>query len=60
METVHTLMLNLQGKNYCFRLLTFDPVTHSIAVQTYSLDGEPDNRETKEYGPISFTIENAY
>ena len=59
-RTVHTLMLNLQGKNYCFRVLTFDPVTHSVAVQTYSLDGEPDNRETKEYGPISFTIENAY
>jgi hypothetical protein len=54
------MMLNMQrAQDYAFRILTFDPLSHAVTVNTLLLDGSPapdyPNRE-----PISFTIENAY
>ena len=59
-RTVQVIMLNMQEKkDYAFRLLTFDPLTHALTVTTYRLDGTlaPD---MPGLGPISFTLENAY
>ena len=57
---VHAMMLNKQGADYCFRLLTFDPVTHSVEVQTIALGEETILQEDASLGPINFTIEHAY
>ena len=59
-RTVTAMMLNMQrAQDYAFRILTFDPLSHAVTVNTLLLDGSPapdyPNRE-----PISFTIENAY
>ncbi len=59
-RTVHALMLNKQGKDYMFRILTVDPLTHDIAVETVSADDSVIVKDLKEFGPISFTIQNAY
>ena len=59
-RTVTAVMLNMQEKrDYAFRLLTFDPLTHALTVTTYRLDGTlaPD---LPGLGPITFTLENAY
>ncbi len=58
-RTVTVAMLNLQEGQYAFRLLTFDPVTHALAVDTFGLDGAPVS-DIPGMGPVSFTIENAY
>lgn len=58
-RTVTVAMLNLQEGQYAFRLLTFDPLTHAVTVNTLLLDGSsaPD---LPDRGPVSFTIEDAY
>ena len=57
---VNVLMLNMQSKaNYAFRLLTFDPSTHSVMVNTLTPDGAQAS-DMDGAGPISFTLENAY
>lgn len=58
----NALMLNYtQREYYAYRLLTFDPVTRSIAVKTYSADPETEVWvNTEEWGPIDFTLENAF
>lgn len=57
---VNVLMLNMQAKaDYAFRLLTFDPVTHSVTVKTLTPSGEPA-ADIPGAGPISFVLENAY
>ena len=58
-RTVTVAMLNLQEGQYAFRLLTFDPVTHALAVDTFGLDGAPVS-DIPGMGPISFTLEQAY
>ncbi len=59
-RTVHAMMLNKQGKAYCFRVLTFDPMTHAVQVRTVSPDPDTAVTENKDLGAIDFTIENAY
>ena len=59
-RVVNALMLNMQRQqDYAFRLLVFDPVSRSIDVRTYRLDGSlaPD---MDKLGPISFTLEDAF
>ena len=57
---VNVLMLNMQAKaDYAFRLLTFDPLTHSVTVRTLTPAGAPAS-DIPGAGPISFTLENAY
>ncbi len=57
---VNVLMLNMQDKkDYAFRLLTLDPVTHDVTVTTWALDGSPA-ADIPGAGSISFTLENAY
>lgn len=57
---VTAMMLNMQrAQDYAFRLLVFDPVTHSVNVRTLKLDGSPAP-DLEGRGPISFCIENAY
>ncbi len=59
-RVVTALMLNMQRQqDYAFRLLTFDPLTHRVVVETLRLDGSPAPDMSK-LGPISFTLENAY
>lgn len=59
-RTVTVLMLNMQKKQqYAFRLLTFDPLRHDIAVTTYHLDGSLAE-DMPGFGSISFTLQNAY
>ena len=58
-RTVTVAMLNLQEGQYACRLLTFDPVTHALAVDTFGLDGAPVS-DIPGMGPISFTLEQAY
>ena len=59
-RNVNVLMLNMQAKkDYAFRLLTLDPVTHDVTVKTWALDGSPA-ADIPGAGPISFTLENAY
>ena len=53
-------MLNMQDKaRYAFRLLTIEPKTHNVKVDSYYLDGSPA-ADIPGSGPISFTVENAY
>ena len=59
-RTVTAMMLNMQrAQDYAFRILTFDPLTHAVTVNTLRLDGTPAE-DIPGRGPISFTIENAY
>ena len=53
-------MLNMQAKaNYAFRLLTIDPLTHSITIRSLTPDGAPAS-SIPGAGDISFTLESAY
>ena len=57
---VTAMMLNMQrAEDYAFRILTFDPLTHAVTVNTLRLDGTPAE-DIPGRGLISFTIENAY
>ena len=58
-RNVTAAMLNMQEGQYAFRLLTFDPLTHDIAVTTYRLDGALAE-DKPGLGPISFTLTDAY
>ena len=58
-RTVTAMMLNMQTKDYAFRVLTIDPLTHGIEVQTLLLDGSPAP-DFPKLGPISFTLEKAF
>ena len=58
-RTVTVVMLNMQQRSYAFRLLTLDPLTHSLQVTTYNLDGSLA-ADIPGMGPISFTVEGAY
>ena len=59
-RNVNVIMLNMQEKKeYAFRLLTFDPLTHDIAVKTFASDGSLFY-DIPGAGPISFTLNSAY
>ena len=59
-RSVTAMMLNRQGKSYCFRVLTFDPLARTIDVKTYSPDPEQTVEENSQFGPIDFRVENAF
>lgn len=62
-RTVHAMMLNYGTANYyAFRVLTFDPLSRSVDVKTYSADPKAAVRCTrpKKFGPIDFTWEDAF
>ena len=58
-RTVTMLMLNRQGKAYAYRILTVDPLAHSIDVKTYAI-GKREPLEKDDLYPLSFTIDNAF
>ena len=56
---VAMLMLNRQAKQYAYRVLSIDPLTHSIDVKTYAI-GKSAPLEKDDLYPLSFTLENAF
>ena len=58
-RTVTMLMLNRQGKQFAYRVLTVDPLARSIDVKTYAI-GKSEPLDKDENWPLTFTIENAF
>lgn len=59
-RTVHILLLDDQENEQLYRVLTFDPVSRSIAVQTYRLGSDAPLPDDPIYGPADFVLDNAF
>ena len=57
---VWSLMLNVQGQSYAWRVLTFDPVTHSVTAETFSFLKNISTLYVKDLGDFDYSIENVY
>lgn len=58
-RTVPVLMLNMQGKQYLYRIMQFDPLSRSIEIRTYSMNSD-DVMPGTDQEPLSFTLEHAF